>query len=73
MFDRLDAINSRVGGLANDLDESFERLARLEGVIVNSTNPELLRQLHALAERVTALEINGAVPKRGVITHGGGM
>lgn len=75
MFERLDALNSRVGGLADDLDESVERLARLEGVVFNNTNPELLRQLSALTERVTALELNGSAPKRGVIaiTHGGEM
>lgn len=68
MFDKIGRLSDSVEGLTDDLHDVSIRVGRVEGAIVNSSTPEILRQLADIQARISAIETslalaNGSVRK----------
>lgn len=57
VFERLDRMSTAHADLEEDVTDAHTRIARLEGAVANSSNPELIRQLSELSMRVALLEM----------------
>ncbi|HEY4942371.1 MAG TPA: hypothetical protein VII56_13165 [Rhizomicrobium sp.] len=55
-FDRLGVLSTRVEDLGGDLNDVSVRIGRVEGAVINSSNPELLRQMLDIQRRLTLIE-----------------
>jgi len=56
LLSRLDGMGTGLKDLATDLKDTSQRVARLEGMMLNSTNPEILRQIAEINNRLSSLE-----------------
>jgi hypothetical protein len=56
LFERVGSLAEGVNGLADDLHDVSVRVGRVEGAIVNSSTPEVLRQLSEIQQRISIIE-----------------
>jgi hypothetical protein len=56
LFERIGNLSDSVEGLADDLHDVSIRVGRVEGAIINSTAPEVLRQLADIQSRISTIE-----------------
>ena len=56
LFDRYEVVAKNVEGLAENLNETAHRVARVEGVVANSLNSEILRRLDVITDRINELD-----------------
>jgi hypothetical protein len=56
LFERVGNLSDSVEGLSDDLHDVSVRVGRVEGAIVNSSTPEVLRQLADIQSRLSTLE-----------------
>jgi hypothetical protein len=57
LFERIGGLSDTIEGLAGDLHDVSVRIGRVEGAIINSSTPEVLRQLADLQSRVSGIEV----------------
>jgi hypothetical protein len=55
-LERLGELSVRVNGLSDDLKQISINLGRVEGAVINSSNPELLHQLSDIQRRLSFIE-----------------
>ena len=58
MFEKMDALAKSTSDLSHDMKDLSVRLARVEGVVANSSTPEILREVMSLRTDMTEIEIS---------------
>lgn len=56
LFEKIDNLSDNVSNLASDLKATVFKVGKLEGALVNSNNPEVLRQLLEISSRLADME-----------------